>query len=96
MKKKSRLSRFAFCILENGTKGKKISGFKSSAQRLRFLSLCFYRLDQKMSPRHHSEHHKPQSTSCQLSHTKFHHRATNQSAVVLKIVALQERAFKID
>ena len=43
--------------------GEKNLGFRSSAQRLVFLSPCFYRLYKKMSSRHHNEHHKAQSAA---------------------------------
>lgn len=40
--------------------GEKNLGFRSSAQRLVFLSPCFYRLYKKC---HHNEHHKAQSAA---------------------------------
>ena len=58
-------------------------------------TLAFCHLDQKMSSRHHGEHHKPQTVGNKTSHIKFHHRTTDQSAVILKLVPPQERALKI-
>ena len=59
-------------------------------------TLAFCRLDQRMSSRHHGAHHKPQTVGNKTSHIKFHHRTTDQSAVILKLVPPQERALKLE